>query len=88
MLTGGILEISVIFKEDIKIIEIIFHDSGKPIPEALLRNLADESSNLKNLEKTGISLVVCKDIMKMHRGDISIETADSGNTIKISLPVL
>ena len=88
MLTGGILDISAVFKENINKIEIVFHDSGKPISEAILRNLADESSNLKNFEKTGISLVVCKDIIKMHRGEIVIEPADSGNTIKITLPVL
>ncbi len=88
MLTGGILDISAIFKEDKNEIEIIFHDTGKPISEGILHNLADESSKMKKFEKTDISLVVCKDIIRMHKGNLLIETADSGNTMKITLPAL
>lgn len=87
MLTGGILDISASFREDKDEIEIIFHDTGRAISESVLRNLSDGSSNLKNFEKTDISLVVCKDIIKMHRGDLKIEAAESGNTIRITLPV-
>ncbi len=87
MLTGGILNISESFVEDKNEIEIIFRDTGKPIPETILRNLEDETSNLKNFEKTDISLAVCKDIIKMHRGELNIEAVESGNTIKIILPV-
>ncbi len=87
MLTGGILNISAEFNEDKNQLEIIFRDTGRPIPETILQNLTDESSNLKNFEKVDISLVVCKDIIKMHRGELRIEAAESGNTIRITLPV-
>ncbi len=87
MLTGGILNISASFIEDKNEIAIIFHDTGKAISETTLRNLIDESSDMKNFERTDISLVVCKDIIKMHRGDLKIEAAESGNTITITLPV-
>ncbi len=87
MLTGGILNISASFNEGEGEIKIFFHDTGKAISETILRNLEDGSSNLKNFEKTDISLVVCKDIIKMHKGNLKIETAESGNTIGITLPV-
>lgn len=87
MLTGGILDISTSFNEEKNEIEISFHDTGKSLPEATIRNITDEESNLRNFEKTGISLVVCKEIIRMHRGDLNIQTTDSGNTIKITLPV-
>ena len=87
MLTGGILDISGTFNEDKNEIEISFHDTGKGIPQETLRTITDESSNLKNFEKTGISLVVCKDIIRMHRGNLKIDTSESGTTIVITLPV-
>ena len=87
MLTGGILDISGAFNEEENEIAINFNDTGKGIPEATLRNISDEGSNLNNYEKTGISLIVCKEIIRMHRGSLEIKSADSGNTISIIFPV-
>lgn len=87
MLTGGILDISASFNEDKDEITVNFHDTGKAIPEEALRNIDDEESNLKNLEKTGISLIVCKEIIRMHRGKLKIDSTDSGNTIEIVFTV-
>jgi two-component system NtrC family sensor kinase len=87
MLTGGILDISASYKDERNEIEINFHDTGKPIPEATLRNITDDTSNLKNFEKTGISLVVCKDIIRMHRGKLNINSGNSGTTTTIIIPV-
>ena len=87
MLTGGILDISGSFNEEKNEIAINFNDTGKGIPEATLRNITDEGSNLKNFEKTGISLIVCKEIIRMHRGYMEIQSADSGTTISIIFPV-
>ncbi len=87
MLTGGILDISASINEERHEIEINFHDTGKSIPEATIRNISDEESNLRNFEKTGISLIVCKEIIRMHRGNLNIKTTDSGNIITITLPV-
>jgi two-component system, NtrC family, sensor kinase len=83
MLTGGILDISASLNEEKNEIDVNFHDTGKGIPEDTLRNIADEESSPKNFEKTGISLIVCKEIIRMHRGKLKIDSNESGNTIKI-----
>ncbi len=87
ILNGGILSISASINKDKNVIDIIFHDTGKAISENTLRNLTDEASAIKNFERTDISLAVCKDIVQMHRGKLEIEAAESGNTIRITLPV-
>ena len=87
MLTGGILDIAATFNEEKDEIEISFHDTGKGIPQETLRTITDETSNLKNFEKTGISLVVCQDIIRMHRGNLKIDTSESGTTMLITLPL-
>ena len=87
MLTGGILEISASYKEEINEIEIYFHDTGKGIPESALRNINDEKSDIRNFEKTGISLVVCKDIIGMHQGRLNINSTETGTSITIAFPV-
>jgi two-component system NtrC family sensor kinase len=89
MLTGGILNISVRHFEDKKEIEINFNDTGKGIPEIVLKKVFDQnqSYDLKDFEKTGISLAVCKDIIEMHRGRINIVSALNGNDVTILLPV-
>ncbi len=87
MLTGGILDISASYKEETNEIVIDFHDTGKGIPESALRNINDEKSDMRNFEKTGISLVVCKDIIRMHRGSLKINSVETGTSIIISLPV-
>lgn len=87
MLTGGILDISASFNEEKNEIAVNFHDTGKGIPEDTLRNIADEESTPKNFEKTGISLIVCKEIIRMHRGKLKIDSTDSGNAIEIVFTV-
>ncbi len=89
MLTGGILNISARHFEDKKEIEIKFNDTGKGIPEIVLKKVFEQnqSYDLKDFEKTGISLAVCKDIIEMHRGRINIVSALNGNDVTISLPV-
>jgi signal transduction histidine kinase len=89
MLTGGILNISARHFEDKKEIEINFNDTGKGIPEIVLKKVFDQnqSYDLKDFEKTGISLAVCKDIIEMHRGKINLISTLNGNDVTISLPV-
>jgi two-component system NtrC family sensor kinase len=88
MLTGGILNISVSFLEEDKKMEILFSDTGKGIPENVLRKIfaPEQTSELNSFEKTAISLSVCRDIIRMHRGEINISSTDSGTSVTIILP--
>ena len=89
MLSGGILNISTSFLEDKEEMEVIFSDTGKGIPESILENVFNpvKGNNLKNFEKTAISLSVCRDIIQMHGGKIDINSTGSGTSITVKLPV-
>jgi len=41
---------------------------------------------MDSLEKKGISLTVCKDIIEMHKGKLTVSSTGSGNSINIILP--
>ena len=83
---GGIINISATYSENI--VEINFTDTGKKIPENILHKIFETSdtSVIDNLEKTGISLTVCKDIIEMHKGELTVSSTGSGNSINIKLP--
>jgi len=86
----GILNISAVHSEEKKEVEINFNDSGKGIPENILKEIFNPSPNagLQNFEKTGISLTVCKDIIEMHGGRLIVDfKAGIGSTAIIKLPV-
>jgi two-component system NtrC family sensor kinase len=88
MLSGGILNISVSFNEDKKIIEISFSDTGKGIPVNILEKSFNSvrNSELRIFEKTAISLSVCNNIIKMHNGILDINSNESGTFITVLLP--
>ena len=83
---GGIINISTSFSENI--VEINFTDTGRKIPENILHKIFESSdvSMMDSLEKTGISLTVCKDIIEMHKGKLTVSSTGSGNSINIILP--
>ncbi len=89
MLTGGILNVSTTFFEEKKEMEIIFSDTGKGIPDNILRKVfdPDQAPEIKNFEKTAISFSVCRDIIQMHRGKININSTGSGTSVTITLPL-
>ncbi len=89
MQAGGILDILVNHSEVNKKIEIVFSDTGKGIPENILKKIFNpiNFSDLENFEKTGISLAVCKDIIEMHNGTLKINNTGSGTVVTIELPV-
>ncbi len=93
---GGILNISTGYEEENKEIEVTFSDTGKGIPDYVVKKIfePDYTAELKNIshsdqfrEKTVISFTVCKDIIEMHKGKININSNENGNSITIKLPV-
>ena len=89
MPAGGILDILVNYSDIKKQIEIVFSDTGKGISENILQKIFNPVNipELENFEKTGISLVVCKDIIEMHNGTLKINNTGSGTVVSIALPV-
>lgn len=89
MPAGGILNITASFSEEKKETEVVFSDTGKGIPEKILRKIfnPDKLSDLEKFEKTEISIAVCKDIIEMYKGKLTINSTASGTSITIKLPV-
>jgi signal transduction histidine kinase len=81
--------IGVSTRQNAKMIEIAFSDSGKGIPEEYLRKIFDPFFTTKEtLKGTGLGLAVSYGIIKKHRGDITVEsTVGKGTTFFVRLPV-
>ena len=88
MPAGGILDIAAKFFDERSEMEIVFSDTGNGIPENILQRTFDtvNISSLGSLDRTGISLAVCKDIIEMHKGTLKINNTASGKVITVILP--
>ena len=88
MTTGGILNISAAYSDKEKVIEIDFTDTGRGIPENIVKKVFEPAPapGASSYKKTEISLTVCKDIIEMHKGKIFINTTATGTSVKIILP--
>ena len=86
---GGIINITAFYEENIDKIRIVFTDSSKGIPPEILQNIFDYSNvTLGKFEMTGVSLIVCKNIIEMHKGELIVTSSPaSGNSFIIKLPV-
>lgn len=90
MPSGGLLNISAVHNEKEGRIEIRFTDTGRPMPDSMLHALLDVSGEAakENVERTGISLAVCRDIVTLHRGKVyAAPQGGVGTAITIELPV-
>ena len=71
---------------------LVVKDSGIGIPEKHLKVLFQSMRSarrpgLEGEESTGLGLFICKEIVKMHEGKISVESKEGeGSTFKIVLP--
>ncbi len=72
MQAGGILNVSASHVERDGRIEIRFSTTGGGIPQSVLQALSDQGADTGsgNIERTRISLSVCRDIVALHRGRI------------------
>lgn len=70
---------------------IIVQDFGIGIPDQELRYIFDpfyRASNTKKFEGYGIGLPLTRNILKMHNGKITINTAENkGTTVEVHLPI-
>lgn len=88
-------EISVIFKQVNKKLEIDFIDKGIGIPNDQLKKIFLKfhriyDNDIPNVKGTGLGLYVVKEILKIHKGKITAYSQGKGKgaMFKIELPVL
>jgi signal transduction histidine kinase len=73
-------------------IRLAVSDTGIGIPEEALPRIFTEFYRAKNakameVEGTGLGLVIARDVIEQHGGQISVEsTVDKGTTFKVNLP--
>ena len=85
---GGIINIETRQEPEDKKITLFISDNGIGIPEENLHKLFEPFFTTKGIsEGTGLGLALSYNIIRNHKGDISIESqVNAGTTIKISLP--
>ena len=86
MPTGG--ELTVSSKISTNELEVKFTDTGKGIPENVLREIWKPLITTKP-KGMGLGLAICKRVAEAHRGSISVDsTVGKGTTFTLRLPVM
>ena len=71
-------------------IYIVVKDVGIGIPKDELKNIYDpffRASNAKTMHGYGIGLPLTRNILRLHKGSIDVDSAElAGTTVKLSLP--
>lgn len=73
-------------------VELVVQDTGIGIPDKYQQELFQNTRGLRRKglegeESTGLGLFICKEIVKMHRGAIEVESKEGkGSTFRIILP--
>ncbi|MDQ0273327.1 ATP-binding protein [Cytobacillus purgationiresistens] len=67
-------------------LQLLFIDSGPGIPDHLIKRIEEPFFTTKE-NGTGLGLMVCKQIIESHKGNLSIQSGNNGTTIKILLPI-
>ena len=89
-LEGGSVEVKA--WRELEQIRLAVSDTGIGIPEEAMSRIFTEFYRAKNakaieVEGTGLGLVIAKDVIEQHGGQISIESlVDKGTTVHVSLP--
>lgn len=88
--TGNRIFIDVHAGNDVR--EITVRDQGIGMPEEIQENIFNpgnrpERDGTKNEKGTGLGLLLCKEFVKMHDGDISVKSeSGKGSEFKVILP--
>jgi PAS domain S-box-containing protein len=88
---GGIVDVSVVSKEEF--VEFRITDNGAGITDEIRRKLFLSSSNISSRgtageEGAGLGLILCKNLVEKHGGQISVEsTVNKSSTFIFTIPV-
>lgn len=91
--SGGTISVSSQVNEAHKTLEVSVRDTGIGIPEAKIPDLfqLDKSTStpgINNEMGTGLGLILCKDFVEKHGGEISVESeVGKGSVFRFSLPL-
>ena len=86
--------VELLFSEDENSWRLTVKDSGVGMPEEVKMHLFDKDnrptkSGTNNEKGTGLGLILCKDLIEMHDGKITVESeVGRGTTFKIEMPLL
>ncbi|HOW27522.1 MAG TPA: ATP-binding protein [Elusimicrobiota bacterium] len=85
---GGRLDVQTRWIPDDNMVGVSFKDSGKGIANHLIRKVFQAYLTTKKNHK-GLGLSICKRVMELHRGKITLESAPgSGTLIELMFPVM
>ncbi len=90
---GGVkLLVDVTEKEQVTYLEFSVTDSGYGIPKERLEHIFDRFYRINEIdpkiEGLGIGLALVKNLVTLHRGDVSVKSKlGKGTTFKVSLPI-
>ena len=62
-------------------------DQGSGIPEHLLSKIGEPFFTTKE-QGTGLGLMICKNIIEEHKGNLKIDSSSNGTKVEILLPLL
>ena len=84
--------LEVILTIEGKFIEVLFNDEGIGIDESEIKNIFHpfyRSKNVKNIPGSGLGLSLTDKIIKLHKGDISIESQiQKGTRVTVNIPFI
>lgn len=84
MSNGGTITVGVYNFNSDKI-KIICRDTGKGIPDDIINRIGEPFFTTKD-NGTGLGLMISKQIIEGHNGELEILSNPNGTTIKIVLP--
>jgi two-component system sporulation sensor kinase A len=69
-----------------RFMRLSFKDEGDGIPEEVLSRIGEPFFTTKE-QGTGLGLMICKQIIENHKGDITINSGKNGTQIEVLLPI-
>jgi two-component system sensor histidine kinase HydH len=84
---GGVMRITLSYREARKIMEFTLSDTGTGIPPKNLAHVFDPYFTTRQ-SGTGLGLAIVHKIMESHKGEIKIESSEGqGTTVRLTLPL-
>lgn len=83
--SGGRIHIEV-SKMETSMLLVRFKDEGPGIPDHVLKRIGEPFFTTKE-NGTGLGIMICKQIIENHRGNMHIESGPLGTIVEVELPI-